>query len=286
MRQRLIVRDGGRAPALDGAEVRVVEGYGDADGMRAALEGVPTLFLVPATEARDRVEQHVTAVDAAVAAGVRRIVYLSILNASPDATFTFARDHWATEEHIRGTDLAFTFPRLSLYLDFVPLMVPPDGVIRGPADDGRFAPVLRDDLADVAVAVLTTDGHDGRTYDVTGGLRFSLAEAAAELSGLTGKRIAFVDETLEEAYASRAGFGGEDFEVDGWVTSYLALAAGELDVVSDIVRRLAGHDPHNARRLRPRPSREPGARRRRLSGGRGRRPPPPTAAPALSAAPA
>ena len=83
-----------RAPAGD---VRVASGYGDFEGMRAALEGADTLFLIPAAEAPDRVAQHTTAVDAAVAAGVRRIVYLSFFGASPDATFTLARDHWATE---------------------------------------------------------------------------------------------------------------------------------------------------------------------------------------------
>ena len=71
--------------------------------MRAAFAGADTVFLIPAAESADRVEQHQTAVDAAVAAGVGRIVYLSFLNAAPDATFTLARDHWATEQHIRAT---------------------------------------------------------------------------------------------------------------------------------------------------------------------------------------
>jgi uncharacterized protein YbjT (DUF2867 family) len=61
-----------------------------------------TLFLVPAAEAADRVERHLRGVDAAVAAGVERIVYLSFLAAAPDPTFTVARDHWATEERVRA----------------------------------------------------------------------------------------------------------------------------------------------------------------------------------------
>ena len=89
--QRLVVRDAKRAPRLAGAELRVASDYGAGDEMRAALEGVETLFLVPAREAPDRVLQHTTAVDAAVAAGVRRIVYLSFLGASPTSTFTLGR---------------------------------------------------------------------------------------------------------------------------------------------------------------------------------------------------
>src|SRR4051812_22383160 len=96
VRQRLVVRDPARAAELDGADVRRAAGFGAGDEMRAALEGVRTLLLIPAAEAPDRVRQHTTAVDAGVAAGVRRIVYLSFLRAAPDATFTLARDHWAT----------------------------------------------------------------------------------------------------------------------------------------------------------------------------------------------
>ena len=80
---RLIVRDPTRAPDL-GAEVRAASSYGAGDEMRAALEGVDTLFLVPAEESADRIDQHRTAVDAAVAAGVGRIVYLSFVAAASD----------------------------------------------------------------------------------------------------------------------------------------------------------------------------------------------------------
>ena len=181
--QRPVVRDAGRAPQFAEAEVVAVPGYEAAAEPEGALDGVDTLFLVPATETADRVERHRTAVDAAMAAGVRRIVYLSFLACGPEATFTFARDHWHTEQHVRAAGVAFTFVRMSLYLDFLPSIVGADGVIRGPAGKGRFAPVLRDDLADVVTAVLLGDGHDGATYDVTGPATFTLAEAAATLAG-------------------------------------------------------------------------------------------------------
>src|SRR3954471_7300672 len=74
--QRLIVRDAARAPRYAGAEVRQVPGYAAGAEMRVALHGVDTLFLVPGEEAHDRVDQPRTAIDAAVAAGVRHIVYL------------------------------------------------------------------------------------------------------------------------------------------------------------------------------------------------------------------
>jgi NAD(P)H dehydrogenase (quinone) len=241
--QRLVVRDPGRAPEHPGAEVRRASGYGAAEEMRAALDGAATLFLVPAAEAADRVEQHKVAVDAAAAAGVRRIVYLSFASAAPDATFTLARHHWATEEHIRSSGLAFTFLRMNLYMDFLPRMISAKGVIAGPAGQGRLAAVLRDDVADAAAAVLTGDGHESRTYDLTGPEALTFTEIAERVSRATGRAVSFHDETLEEAYASRQGYGAPDWEVEGWVTSYTQVAAGDVEAVSEDVELLAGHPP-------------------------------------------
>ena len=241
--QRLVVRDPARAPALPGAEVRGASSYGAGEEMRAALAGAATLFLVPAAESADRVQQHKAAVDAAVAAGVERIVYLSFQGAAPAATFTLARHHWATEEHIRAAGVPFTFARMNMYLDFIPRMVGADGAIAGPAGDGRAALVARDDVADVAAAILTGEGHDGKSYDVTGREALSMVEVATQLSELWGKPVAYRRETLEQAWASRASYGAPDWEVEGWVTSYAAIAAGSLEPVSDTVARLAGHEP-------------------------------------------
>lgn len=252
-RQRLIVRDESRAAGLvvtDDAEVAVVPGgYANPDGLRGALEGAATLFLVSATEARDRVAQQLAAVDAAIAAGVGRIVYLSFLAAAPHAIFTFARDHFATEQHVRASGAAFAFLRPSLYLDLVPSWIGPGDAIRGPAGEGRVAWVARDDVADVAAAVLTEAGgaHDGRTYDVTGPAAVTLGETAAVLAELAGRPIAYVPETLAEARASRAPSGAEPWEVEGWVTSYAAIAGGEMALVSDVVERVAGHRPLDLR---------------------------------------
>jgi len=164
---RLVVLDDGRA--LDLPEMQIVEAsYGDPASMRRALAGVHTFLMIPVHEAPNRVEQHASAVDAAVDAGVERMVYSSFTGAAPEATFTFATDHWHTEEHIRNTELDFTFLRCNAYMDVLPWVVGSDGLIRGPAGDGRFAVVSRDDVADVAVSVLLGEGHSGVTYDVSG----------------------------------------------------------------------------------------------------------------------
>jgi NAD(P)H dehydrogenase (quinone) len=178
-----------------------------------------------------------------VAAGVEHIVYLSFINATQEATVTFARDHRHTEEHVRAVGLRHTFLRNNMYLDFLPGLAGTDGVIRWPAGDGRIGAVARDDVADVAVAVLLGEGRDGQTYDVTGSEAITLQQAAEALSRVTGRDVTYRKETLEEAYGSRASFGAPDFEVEGWVTTYTAIAAGEMDVLSDTVVRLTGHAP-------------------------------------------
>ena len=242
--QRLVARDPGRAPELAGTEV-AAGGYDDRDSLRRAFDGAGTLFMVSASEDPDRLRLHANVVGAATDAGVERVVYTSFFGAAPDCSFTFGRDHWHTEELIKGSGLRFTMLRDNLYLDFLPLMVGADGVIRGPAGDGRVAVVARDDIADVAAAVLLEGGdrHDGRSYDLTGPEALTMAEAAQRLSELAGRTVTYHPETLEEAYASRASYGAPDWEVDGWVTTYVAIANGELEAVSGDVAAVAGHPP-------------------------------------------
>jgi uncharacterized protein YbjT (DUF2867 family) len=237
------VRDAARAPYLEHAEVAAFGGYDDDEGVRRALEGVDTLFLVSAAEDRDRVALHRRMVDAVVAAGVGRIVYTSFVGAAPDCTFTFGRDHFHTEEHVKATGVGHTFLRDNLYLDFIPGLSSTEGVIRGPAGDGRVAAVARDDIADVAVEVLVGEGHEGQAYDLTGAEAFTLAEAADELSRVSGRLIVFEDETLDEARESRRPSGAPDFEIEGWVTSYAAIGAGDLEAVSDCVQRFLDRPP-------------------------------------------
>ena len=243
--QRLVVSDASRAEMLPGVEVVEFGGYGDEDGMCKAFAGLSTLFFCSAKEAEDRVAQHRTVVDAAVTAGVERIVYLSIISAGPEATFTLARDHYDTEQYIRASGIPFTFSRQSLYADFLPRLSGEDGVIRGPAGDGRFAPVLRDDVADVLVNALVQPGPSERGCYVH-------ADRAGSVHTRRDRRSPYAadgaardvrDKTVEQAYASRAAYGAPAWEVESWVTTYTAIAAGEWDVVTDDVRRVAGHDP-------------------------------------------
>jgi NAD(P)H dehydrogenase (quinone) len=269
--QRLIVRDLGRAPHLPGAEIVQAASYGDETGMRRALAGIDKLFLVSARDrfgvahisarnhvpppSYDRLQQHKAVIDAAVYAGVQHIIYLSVINAAPDATFILAHDHHHTEEYIRTKSVPFTFLRAGLYTDNVPQCVSADDVIRVPAGKGRAAWVTRDDIANVAISVLTGTGHEGHSYNVTGPEALTMAETAECLSVAAGRRITYQEQTPEEARSSRStsrlekfeaerkmltGHGLDDYEVEVFVTHFLQIAAGELSKISKTVLELTG----------------------------------------------
>jgi NAD(P)H dehydrogenase (quinone) len=271
LKQRLVVRDPVRAPHLPGAEVARVSSYGDARGMGQALSGTETLFLVSAHDiigvthrsmmsgvpvpAFDRVHEHIAAVAAAAAVGVRRIVYLSFVGAAPDATFILSREHFHTEEYIRSTGLAFTFLRQNLYMDKVAQHVSRSDVIRAPAGQGRVAWVSRDDVADSAIGALVLPGHEGQVYDITGPEALTMAETAERLSAALGRRITYEAQTPHEARTARNTSrmeemevsrkartcqGLTDVEVEIWISHYLQIATGEAASVSDSVPMLCG----------------------------------------------
>ena len=239
--QRLVVRDAAKAPALPGTHTETAD-YGDRTAVRTALSGAHTVFMVSAAETAERVQQHLTFIDAAVDVGVQRIVYVSFFGASPTATFTLARDHWDTEEHLRSVGVAHTILRDNIYADFTPHFLGADGNIRGPAGDGRVALVAQADIAEVAVAVLTSNGaYDGRTLNLTGPTAVSMNEIAAILSDHLGRTVSYIAETIEEAYASRAIYRAPPWQVDAWVSTYTAIAVGELATVSEDIPEVTGH---------------------------------------------
>jgi uncharacterized protein YbjT (DUF2867 family) len=239
--QRLLVRDSTRAPALPSSHLATAD-YGNGTAVKAALTGAHTVFMVSAAETPDRVQQHLTFIDAAVAAGVQRIVYVSFFDASPTATFTLARDHWATEEHLRSTGVAHTILRDNIYADFTPHFMSTDGSIRGPAGEGRTAVVAQADIAEVAIAVLTGDGaYDGRTLNLTGPAALTMYEIASIVGDHLGRTVSYIPETIEEAYASRAAYGAPKWQLDAWVSTYAAIAAGEFARVTEDIEEVTGH---------------------------------------------
>ncbi|KAI9013539.1 hypothetical protein DFJ74DRAFT_709992 [Hyaloraphidium curvatum] len=246
---RLLGRDPAKLPDLPGAVPceKAAAPYADRDACTVALKGVGTLLMVSAHEGENRVAEHRAFVEAAAAAGVKHIVYTSFFGAAPDAIFLLARDHYATEEIIKAKIPSWTFLRNNIYADLLAGYAD-DGVIRGPAGDGKFAPVAIDDCADCLAAVLKDPAaHAGKTYSLTGPDEISMADLAKLLTEITGKPVKYVEETMAEAKASRAKYGAPDWLVDAWISTYTAIAAGEDWPANGTVEELLGRKPISVR---------------------------------------
>lgn len=236
---RLLVRDPDRAPDLGFALWRCA--YDEGPALREALAGVDALLFVSGHESADRMADHASVVEAAVDAGVGHVVYTSFVGASADSTFTLGRDHGATEDLLRDSGLGWTFLRDNFYAEVFPHFADAEGVIRGPAGQGRVAAVSQRDVAAVAGRVLQDPGaHVGRAYDLTGPQALTLDEVAATLTEVTGRPHRFHDETEAEARESRAHYGAPDWQLDAWISTFTAIRDGELAAVSGDVERVLG----------------------------------------------
>ena len=218
--------------------------YAEPDTLDAAFENVDVAFLVSGyAEPGTRAQLHKNAIDAAARAGVRHLVYLSFQGAGPDSAFPLSRDHHQTEQALAASGVAYTALRDNLYLDLIPELFGPDGVVRGPAGDGTVAWVSREDVAQTVAAALANPAAHAGTYDVTGPEALSLTETAARLSGFLGKELRYEEESVDEGRAWRRQLDVPEWEVETWLGSYQAIAAGELAEPSDTVERFTGQSP-------------------------------------------
>lgn len=245
---RLLVRNPAKVEERVAASGGLLESapldFGRPEEAVASMAGLDTVLFVSATETEDRARIQQGFVEALRRAGVRQVLYLSFAAAAEDATFTYARTHWKTEQAVRAAGLDFTFLRDNFYLDVLPEFADEHGVLRGPAGEGRVSAVSRADVVDAATAVLKDPrAHAGRTYTLTGPEALSLEEAAAIMTRVSGRPYRFEDETLEQARESRAAWNPEPWMLDGWISTYTAIASGELEPVTEDVRWLTGHAP-------------------------------------------
>jgi uncharacterized protein YbjT (DUF2867 family) len=241
--QRLLVRDPRRAPQVPGAEV-VVADYADPASLRAALGEGDRVFMVSLHEGpADRVPHHRNFVEAAAAAGVAQVVYLSFVAAGPDAIFLHARSHGETERMLADAGLKLTAIRNSMYADDIPGWFDAEGTNTVPGGDGRMSFSYRPELARAIAVTLTEPGHAGKVYNIVTPQSVSmteLAEIAWAVSGANYRYAPTSDAAWEARWRAR---GKEEWAIEAGLTSYAALRAGEFDVTSDHYRTLTGEDP-------------------------------------------
>ncbi len=237
-----LARDPARASDL-GVETRAFD-YDRADTLAPALAGIDTLMLVSGNELGKRSAQHIAIIDAAKAAGVRRIVYTSLLHADRSA-LSLAGEHLATEAALAASGLAVTILRNGWYSENYTASVAPalaNGAFYGAAGQGRIAGAARADYAAAATAVLTQDGHDGQTYELAGAPAYTLAGLAAEISSQTGRDIPYVDLPQAEYAKALTDAGLPGGMAAAYASFDAAAAMGALDGDGAVLARLIGRD--------------------------------------------
>jgi NAD(P)H dehydrogenase (quinone) len=227
--------------AAAGVQVRHAD-YGRPDTLAAAFAGVDRLLLVSGSEVGVRVEQHGNVIDAAVAAGVGRLAYTSIVNAGTTLV-GLADEHKATEKLILAAGLPYTFLRNSWYTENYTANAAntiASGAVMGSAGDGKVGAVPRRDYAEAAAAVLTTDGHDGTAYELAADEPFSMAEYAAELTRQSGTTVAYTDLAPQDYIAALVGFGVPEGYAAALADADVGIARGDLASASGDLSRLIG----------------------------------------------
>lgn len=184
--------------------------YTRPDTLGPALAGVDTLMMISASEVGQRVGQHRNLIEAARQAGVRRIVYTSLLRADTSPLASLADEHVQTEQMLKASGIAHTILRNGWYTEnYLGALqgVLAQGAVLGAAGQGRIASAARADYAAAALAVLTQPGHEGKTYELAGDTAYTLADLAAEIARQTGKAIRYQNLSESEYAAKLQGFG-------------------------------------------------------------------------------
>jgi NAD(P)H dehydrogenase (quinone) len=188
-----LVRSPEKASDL-GVEARAFD-YAHSDTLAPALAAVDTLLLISSSEVGQREAQHRNVIAAAKAAGVKRIVYTSLLHADR-SPISLGEEHRATEAALAASAIATTILRNGWYTENYTASIPAalaNGAFVGSAGGGRLSLATRADYAEAAAVVLTSDGHEGKTYELAGDDAVTLADLAAEISRQTGRDIPYRD---------------------------------------------------------------------------------------------
>jgi len=242
--------------------------YGDFDkpeSMHAALVGADRVMLISGTRVGARVVQHKVAIEAAVAAGAKQIVYTSFLNPVPENPAIVTLDHRETENLIRASGIPWTFLRDAHYADAMILNAGPGFIASGvwltSTAGGREAMVWREDCVNCALAVLTQDGHERQAYDITGPNLEDFEEVAAMMSEVSGHPVKVVQTTDEGMYAHFDALGiprhpvddqtvaGIPWNSDDMVSFERSIREGYLNRCSDDVLKLTGRPARSVREL-------------------------------------
>lgn len=246
---RCLVRDPAAAAEKLGADVALVQSdLADAASVEAGLQSSDKVFLLSG-HSPVMVEQQLNAVNAAKAVDAQHIVKLSggSFIIKEDTPAKIGRGHWEIEQEIKASGLEWTFLRPGFFMqNFLNMadMIKGMGKVMMPLPaDVSLGMIDVRDTADAAAGVLTTDGHAGQTYELSGP-NVSPAEAISAIGSVIGKEIGFVQVPMEGAVGAMKEKGMPDWLVDHQSTLMGMAANGDMATYgNNLIETLAGHAP-------------------------------------------
>jgi len=237
-----LVRTPAKAEGL-GVEVRQTD-YSSPATLDAGLKGMDTLLLISSSEVGHRAAQHQNVIDAALNNGVKWIVYTSLLHADTSHMASLASEHIGTEAALKRSKIAYTLLRNGWYTENYTASVPAavsGGAFLGSAGEGKISSAARADYADAAVAVLTGQGHEGKTYELAGDTAYTLSDLAAEISRQTGKTIPYRNMPESEYAEVLQSFGLPEAVAKAYANFDTGASANALFDDSRTLSSLIGH---------------------------------------------
>ncbi len=227
-------------------KVEIVEGdMARPETLTGALRGVDRAMLISSSDPA-MLEVQSNFIEEARKAGVKYVVKLSGIMPDLDSPFRFARMHGEIERRLEDSGMAFTHLRagefMHAYFRQVPSIVA-RGALFLPMEDARIASIDIRDVAEVAATVLTSPGHEGKIYPLTGPEALSMAEVAEKLSTATGKRIRYVNVASEEAKRAQLAAGVPPFTADALAELFAERRRGKEAQVSPIIQTIFGWQP-------------------------------------------
>ncbi len=209
----------------------------------AALEGVEKVFLLPPL-LPNQLELMNRFVDAAKRAGVGHIVKLSAIGIDDETQSTAIKWHGACERHIRESGVAFTFLRPNSFMqNFITYFPPRNGAIYLPWGNGTASFVDTRDIANVAAKALTSDGHGGRIYTLTGPATLGIAEVALILSEVTGREFNYVDVPEAAARDGMLQAGVPPWQVELVLELHAVNKQNRWSAVTSDIEKITGTPP-------------------------------------------
>jgi NAD(P)H dehydrogenase (quinone) len=216
--------------------------YNQPESLADAYAGLDRLLIIPTLEPGRRAAQNVAAIDAAVRAGVKHIVFMSAAGTRQEEEPALGASFWRGEQRLIATAPAWTILRMNFYAESFVQQAQASlgqGVLTGLAEN-RVAFVARGDVAAAAAGILIGDGHAGATYNATGPERLSGAERAALVAAITGRPLAFLTITEEQLRAGLTQASLPPQVVNTVVSIQTSFAEGAFDILTGDVERLGG----------------------------------------------